>query len=294
MAQSNDPDATVAKYHENHDDLFLDYRKALDACRAGWRNGFVAGGMKNGMMSNVVGAPNVAIDCDDAVANPFTDPESDALTGTVQIANSSDSQKRDLIIPAKAVKNFTDGAMMMWTEGEYAAIADRRIVLGKYVEADIKNDAQAFLVKNVHYIYEKDSLANTLLVTQPYKRILMQLGNDDAYWSNVSSENEWGGFSIGYTYYNENESYYVAPTETGGVITSPYNTDDLTVTTYNNELQSISNLEDNTNSTFTATNGVADVTLTGNANGIPAIVTQMLGTSVGGVAQTNWIYAPAK
>ncbi len=48
-----------------------------------------------------------------------------ALLGEVEISHP-EGDKRNLLLPATALKNFTvDNMIMLWTEGEYAAIQDR-------------------------------------------------------------------------------------------------------------------------------------------------------------------------
>lgn len=299
-------------YHKLHKDLFLDYRALLDQCRGdnvntpgvedSWRSAYNPGGIKNGAITQKnTYAPNVALGCSqvNAKGGNFTDPAEDTLVGTVRLSNAAGA--RDLLLPATALKNFTDGNMVLWSEGEYASIQDRNIdVNGMYVPASILEDAQTFVVKSAYYTYTADSEANTLLITQPMKRILVQLAQGNAYWSNYASYS-FGGFKTVSSIVDEDETADNAPTTdiALGNLVSPYTIDAATpvVLTYNDELQAISNIEENTinKDHFTTNDGFAVVTFSADGsqfNGLPAIVTQMIGTNVNGVALTNWVYSP--
>ena len=230
-----------------------------------------------------------------APGNFFGDVDA-SLTGTVRLYNATNGA-RDMILPAKSIENFTSGNKIIWTEGEIAAFQDRRIqgtsdesvpaaiAWAKYNEAGIRADARAFLVNNTSYNFAADSIANQLVITQPYKRVLVQLGNDDGYWQDT--DDNFGGFSFVYNVYNENESIDNIPyTE------SPHNSG---ITILMNELQVMENLEEG--SDFDGENGFALLRFTninGQNSGIPAIVTQMIGTTVGGAPQVNWIYSQTR
>ena len=211
-----------------------------------------------------------------------------SLTGTVRLYNETNGA-RDMILPAKAIENYTSGNKIIHTEGEIVSFQDRRIIDGsngwaKYYEHGIKTDARAFIVRNASYNFAADSLANKLVITQPYKRVLVQLGNDEGYWHGA----DFGGFSVIYNVFDENEhidniSYTESPHNSGHSV-------------FSNELEeSLANLEDGTE--FDGKSGFALLRFTninGYESGIPAIVTQMIGTRVGGVPQINWIYSQTK
>jgi len=225
---------------------------------------------------------------DAAPGNFFGDVDA-SLTGTVRLYNAENGP-RDMILPATAIANFTDGNKIIYTEGEIAGLQDRRIrgedsagadiPWAMYNQVGIENDARAFLVSNISYSFAAESIANKLFITQPYKRTLIQLGNNDNYWQGT-------GFSFLYNVFNENE--YM---DRNAYTESPYNSGRKTFT---NELESLANLEDGTE--FENQNGFALLRFT-NASGqnssIPAIVTQMIGTTVGGVPQVNWVYSQTK
>ena len=326
MTQYNDNDTLETaeddlNYHKEHKALWADYRRLLDDCRPGWRgaytsNGSVAG-MIEGMMTIDVQAPNVAEGCgsedqngaiSDTDSNStladynlsrFGDVADDTLIGTVRVSQGTDGAPRDLLLPATALQNFTDGNMLLWTAGEYAAIQDRRISADNpaiYDEAGIVADAATFLTSAAYYTYDSDSIANKMVVTQPLKRILVQLGNDNGYWTKVD-DTQWGGFFGRYSLFDEDESVDSETiTITKGNITSPFNSDPAAAqTTHNDEVAELIDLEDAAeNEYFKTTDGFAYVNFTGEDDNstIPAIVTQMVGTKVNGVSQTNWIYAP--
>ncbi len=133
-----------------------------------------------------------------------------------------------------------------------------------------------------------------MLVTQPLKRPLVQMGDPDGYWDNVGSDSKvWGDFKLHYSLYDDNETEYAK--EAGLVhIVSPYTSDPEAG--YVNELQALRDLEEDTNLIKDEyfnhkTNGYAEIEFYGNTNGIPAIITQMTSSQVGGEAQLNWVYS---
>ncbi len=197
-------------YHNNHKKLFYDYRKVLDQCRPGWReayNGFFSHGMMSIRDINnkpvFVNSPNVSPDCMhgiDNVDSEFRDTDSDALIGEVEISHP-EGDKRNLLLPATALKNFTvDNMIMLWAEGEYAAIQDRRLSAGGdhtdpngtsvYNVDGLREDAKTFLIDHTYYTYKEGNALddgqhrNTILLTQPTEKttypgrvIPMDLGN---------------------------------------------------------------------------------------------------------------------
>ncbi|MCK4441795.1 MAG: hypothetical protein KAU90_07290, partial [Sulfurovaceae bacterium] len=106
------------------------------------------------------------------------------LTGTVRVFNPAG---RDMLLNATAISNFTANRRILWTEGEYASLADRCIqdnnvsqgnLHASYNFECVKKDASQFSQNNTVYSFanaQGDIKENKLLVTQPYKRILAQL-----------------------------------------------------------------------------------------------------------------------
>jgi len=249
----------------------------------------------------------------------FTSPQGDLIFGDITISKA-DSEPRDLLINATALDNYTtDNQMMLWVPGEYAAIQDRRITTGAngvvtntggfadsnrtgfsdYNLTGIIADAKTFVVNQAYYTFDANKLkgANTLLLTQPMKRALVMAGDTTGYWTaagtdKIAYKNSWGAFSTTSYYYNENENLDEAAT-TLAVVTSPVSGDPADA--YKNELQVINDPErTETSSEMFKTSGEAGfaiMNLGNSGTGIPAIVTQMVGSVVGGKAQTNWIYS---
>ena len=346
-------DATSAKvkaatYHNNddqqskHEKLFLDYRTILDTCRddgnatntipgidgskgkGNWRlasygqfyDGMMSLQDENGNDVNV-SAPNVDANCTLTVANidsNFTSPSSDAFLGEVEIYKDT-GDIRSLLLPATALENYTtDNMMMLWAEGEYAAIQDRRIYgdstdgnRSDYNITGLSADAKTFEITKAYYTHkagdssEYGSNQNALILTQPMKRPLVQAGNKDKYWK-TETAHPWGYFEFTPKLYNENEREF---TSEAGLInmTSPYNSH-IDPDPYDDELQIIANLEEDIakaddgdigNYFGKESNGYVDIKIKNLAgNKLPAIVTQMTSNTLGTSkeAQTNWIYAP--
>ena len=317
----------------SHKDLYAAFAASLDKERgADWRQLTNSNGaMVNGMfVAGAIKAPNVAADGSNTPVISlesngtltttnvdFTDVDP-VLTGTVRIYNDGG---RDVLLPATALKNFTDNARVLWTEGEYASIADRRIALGKYVENDIKTDANsAFTSINtplapglgaaegstVTYTYANaagGTTDNSLLITQPYKRILSQLtaAKPDGYTVGVTDGNattiatgKTFAFQITASPFDEDEDgFQAAPDEIGGtIITSPRTSDDVTITpeSYNNELQEIkpTDLEKDSRfgGKFDTLNGIVEVKVP-----VASIVTQMSASKAGTSDEINWVYS---
>ncbi len=296
-------------YHNAHSKLAKDYRYVLDVKRGGvsWRNAFKKGGFKNGMMTGAVPAPNVTeFKGAYSTANKlndfsFTDPANDILTGTVKIDRVTKGYETEMILPATALSNYTNDNLMMWTEGEYAAIQDRNIkgdASGKaiYDKNAIKIDAQKFVKKAGYYTFEADT-ANRILFTQPFKRILVQL-NEDAYATPIYWEKDtwkYGGFKTTSVMFDEEENSYESPEGTT-IITSPITsfgssallTPELAVL----KDEDLQFQNDEMKKFFKGKNGFGNIEF--GTNGIPAIITQMVGATVNGKAQMNWIYTPMK
>ncbi len=287
-------DQKLANYHKNHAQLVKDYRLALDLTRSGWREAF-QNNFQNGMMKNVVPAPNVAEEITYVAEKRdfrFTDVDPDSLTGTVKIIRSTEGFETDMILPATAIRNYTDGNILLWTEGEYAAIQDRRIDGGKYVKADILKDAKAFEIGSGLYTYEAGT-KNNLIFTQPFKRILVQLGDPARYYHSVSGWN-YKGFQTTTELFDEAENTYVAQTGTT-IITSPINASSGQVSYLKEELAVLKDTDDLQNNEgyegfFAKKNGFGYISIKGGK--IPAIATQWVGSTVNGKPSMNWIYAP--
>ncbi len=320
MAQaSTDADSSDAHsqaYHKQHARLFKNYRSELDVCRPDWRIGhlnamdtgtYIRHTTNSSVENYSVATPNQAEDCgtnagSTAVAGNFFGDVAPNLTGTVRLYNATNGA-RDMMLPAKAIANFTSKNKIIYTEGEIAALQDRRIVgtgwedhdndpntadvqtdnaWAMYDEAGIRIDSDIFLVSNTIYTFAAASVANQLIITQPYKRPLVQLGNDDGYWQDTATN--FGGFSFIYNVFNEHEEM-----DNISYTQSPHNSG---ITIFRNEVESMVDLEDGTE--FDGKNGYALVRFTnvnGQSSGIPAVVTQMIGTTVGGAPQLNWIYS---
>jgi len=293
-----------------------------------------------------VSSPNVSETCDTPATKirtaDFFDPRPEVLMGTVRLSNNL-NDKRDLIIPATAISNVTDtadvavgdnittnrpdqrddGIMLAYIPEELALIADRNILDNHYLEAKVQEDAQTFLVSYADYTYENTAVKvgaedikvqNTLLATQVLKRLLIQLGNHDDYWTLTGTYAEGKGtFGTEFTYslWDEAEHNCIEGNVTNGNITassngeySPGNNMPEAVGkackyTWENEVTGMTNLQDLALGDYfskESISGFAKIPFNRTpssiaGNGIPAIVTQMIGTGVDDMAQTNWIYA---
>ncbi len=311
MAQHETP----MNYHGQTQTLAEDYYQLLDNCRTGWRNAYTFNGMVMGTMafSDPISPtlPNKCADLGTPVngvsginLNGFGDVDANTLVGTVSISNSADAgHERDMVLNATALKNFSDDNMMVWAPGEFADFADRGLQGNSYSELDVLGVAEAFLVQDAYYTFRADDVKNSLLVTQPMKRILMQMGLGTKaginYWVDTSSKGwDWGGFTADISIFNESECKYMNATGSTR-ITSPFGIAGMT-STYNFELEALNDLQDVTKDSSCfykdgklITDGYVSVKFKGNSvDGLPAIVTQMVGSKVNGIAQTNWIYAP--
>ena len=324
-----------------HAKLWKDYRQLLDLdeCRGDWRQSYALGKFVEGSMMLPAISPNVIPNCapEGTASNTypnivdlhdFGDVAENTLTGTVKIYKADGQQSRDLRLPATALRNFTSNQMMLWSEGEWAAIQDRRIVEDKngrstFDKTGIRVDAKtAFYTKSAYFTFEKDSKANKLIITQPMKRVLMHMlstPTDSLYWEHFNDpsrngkclthpdrdkegyySNEFGGFNINDWVFDNDEKLAgnvelvpLAP------ITSPYSTS-VTKYSINCEVAELGDEyfqrdTDLIGSEFAHDkDGFAYVNFTrgDQGSGLPAIVTQMTGSKVDHIAQTNWIYAP--
>jgi hypothetical protein len=328
MAQYNDGDTRThtkygtntkeLNYHGKHLDLFKDYRRVLDDCRNNWRSAYTTGNMVNGMMRNAVPSPdtNIGETCattsESVLASEgyqlenFGDVSSDTLIGTVRVYKEDGQQSRDLLLPAKALSNFTDENMMLWAEGEFAALHDRRIEDGRYNVDAVLADSKTFMVSSTYYTFDKDAIANQITVTQPMKKILAQLVATNGSRANSIGEyliddgSAQGGFELKYFLRDEDENDPIKIPIVFEEITSPHNVGADEIITFRDEMQLIKDtsleLAEGAADPFKnkETSGFAYLNFIGadGEEGLPAIVTQMSGSKIGNIAQTNWIYAP--
>ncbi len=337
-----------AAYHGDHSKLFEDFRALSEICRdddsnlstpASWRAvlGSSSASIQNGTAVDInVTAPNVLNNCLDlamaanndnnetnktiaGMVSNFDSPSSDLLFGDVTISKAGDDS-RNLLIPATALDNYTAAnQMMLWADGEYAAIQDRRLGVDTQANAAATNgfatqtrpgycdynltgivaDSAAFNTALAYYTFDKNEMkgANTLLLTQPTKRAMIMANQASMHWVSGTTgmspiANKWGEFTTASSYYDENELLDVAATALAVVI-SPVSGDPDAA--YKNELQAINDPErtETSSSVFAVSgdNGFAIMKLGTVNNGLPAIATQMTGSVVGGESQINWVYS---
>ena len=284
-----------ATFHDDHKGLFKRYRETLDDLRDGWRTHHMTLGVYDDDQNTT--APDVS------TIKGAKDVVATALSGTERIFNAS-GETRDLLLNPTALENFTDGNLLLWAPGEYAAIADRQINDDKYDGSEIRDDSDAFLINNTTYVYNnaKGNVDNKFIITQPTKRFLTQLGFGKDFWVEVCEDNspdaanittgmKWG-FQGELRILDENEQEY-SETIGGGIITSPASSSSqsahcLELTTLGSE-----DLEGQAGE-FANGNGFIKYDMTtGDENGIPAIITEMSANRVGGNGEINWVYAPA-
>jgi hypothetical protein len=147
-----------------------------------------------------------------------------------------------------------------------------------------------------------------IIFNQPLKRVLTQLGNTQNIWTLRQGE-DVSGFVTGEEYefktscdfWDEKENSYVAVEQGGsGLITSPYNGEEgVAEYGYNQEIQILTDEDlekaEMFDGRYDNINGYVSCDINNNTNGwMPAIVTQMIGSDVGGNALTNWIYSVRK
>lgn len=353
---------SIPAFHLDHASLYAGYAATLDEARSnvypftklpsdittyqGWRRivDTTSGAMKNGMfvkdekIAPNIAADNVTVSWKKWVKNATTgvvslSPRSatfgdvgQVLTGHVKIS----TEGRDMLLPATALNDFTDGtkglARVLWTEGEYAALADRclsnTVDIGDgtagvvYDAGCVTDNATELMVSNAVYTFanKSGSLENQVLITQPYKRILAQLGNP-VVWNIAGTDSfqykggkNWVRYIVGSTTATQDKvdtglGYNFQSTASvwdedewqkeaaigGTIITSPVTTG-ATAVTYNKELQAL--LPDafdqhpGLEGAFDAKDGFADF----NVN-VPSIITQMVATQAGSSAEMNWIYS---
>jgi len=210
----------LATYHHKHNELWQDYRHLLDQCRGeGWRttsNNY--GGI---FRTSDMSVPNVEINGTNQAASPFAETEDDCgligtmqyaktdnkdvnnsgvqfktpdngiLTGSVLVKGDDSKGTRSMLLPATAINNFTDAdsnATLLWSEGEFANIADRCIVetneteytnAFEYNTTCLEKDAALFDITSTNYEF-RDAENSQLLLTQPYKRALVQIVDQES------------------------------------------------------------------------------------------------------------------
>ncbi len=329
--------ADAQVYHGKHNELFQDYRKMLDICResvdangstpANWRKVFTKStttAVSNGTAVDgnlLIKAPNLDENCTTAnsaafVGNwaldaNFTSPSTDALFGEVEISHGGD--KRSLLLSATALSNYVTGnQIMLWTEGEYAAIQDRRILPDvdsnvstptTYNTNGIKADALTFVVNNAYFTFNKNATEGkndyAFLVTQPMKRALvMAEGTVSTYWTGTNPLlDTWGNFTINKTPWTEDEGT-IGTADIGYItLNSPLEGSTVAITQYSNELATftyddmVNEIEDSLDEygfKNGETAGYIDLTINPN-KGLPAIITQMSSRDIENEAQINWI-----
>jgi len=311
MAETNSSAETVAAdRHHNHVEMFGEYRELLDLKRNVWRAGFGPGSLanfENGTYKNGITAP-ILKDTFDTGHYSWSDPTA-KLTGSIRVMHEEDENSaRDMVLNATPITNFTDGNIMAWTEGETASLADRRIdanattaTVADYsagnlaANGKIKTDASAFTTNGFYYTFNNASggnVANNLIISQPLKRVLVQLGNLDSLWNGPAASSTFKtgteySFTIACNFWDQKENLFVGGGS--GLITSPFN--GAAGTSAINEIQVLGNSDlekgDLLGGEFDSIAGYASCGLGTTA---PAIVTEMVGSDVGGTALTNWLY----
>lgn len=320
--------AAGGDFHHDHRGLWKAYRNQLDAQRPGWMD---LTALRQGVYteSNVT-APNI-----DLNGTVFTNPNRATLSGTERMINTT-GEVRDLLIPVTALTNYTaDPAPgggdrgMLWAPGEYAAIADRCLTgadattYATYNAACVLADTATFEVSSATYTYENAggtaaTVSNKIVITQPTKRFLVQLGEGGSYWSTVGcnasadageavATGRTYGFYAGLDIRDETETTLGEAPDgpaTYVPITSPANydpTDPTIDSAYCTELVEDNDIElvmdPSTGEIFAEDkDGFVEVSFRADqaTTTIPAIITQMTASRVNGTdARTNWVYAPS-
>jgi len=311
MAETNSSAYPASKQHHNHVQMFGEYRDLLDQKRANWRNGFGPGSLanfQNGTYKNGINAPLLKDGIDTGYYN-WTDPTA-SLTGSIRVLHAADtSSARDMILPATPMSNFTDdNSIIAWTEGETASLADRRLdanvtdaTIADYSKSanaaakKIYTDATAFTTGGFYYTFNNaagGSIANNLIITQPLKRVLIQLGNADRLWTGPSASSTFKtgseySFTLQCGFWDQKENQFIGGGS--GLITSPFN--GLDGTPYIHEVEVLTNSDLEKADMFGATyDSIAGYASCGLGTTAPAIVTEMVGSGIGETALTNWVY----
>jgi len=331
---SSKPGDINETFHNAHDDLYAAYAKLLDDKRPGWRR-LLDADVRVGSMfiKDETIAPNITIDDNETTswstdgANPdvhsthFSAVDPDILAGEVRLINEKNGN--DMLLPALAIDNYSykdaddnnKSYVTLWTEGEYASIADRCIdgnnTAVYYEKTCVENDAKQFELpsnKVAIYTYSNEGANqqyNQVVITQPYKRILLQLAESSVHGykyisTRTSTRVETGAKSYFTTYakvYDENENASVRARSNGITFSGEEGTASK-ILPYQKEVQVIrpdafDQSETNIGNgktikdKFGSGNGFAEF----NLKGIPAIMTQMAASHAGSRTELNWIYS---
>jgi len=335
-----------ATYHKKHNELWQDYRHMLDQCRGeGWRttsNNY--GGIFN---TTAMSVPNINLRGANQVANPaavadcgtvlstqykgtgnnnrkvtFKSASNASLSGTVLVKGDDAKGTRSLLLPATAVTNFTEDANnvgLLWTEGELANIADRCIEDGtnslrgndvQYNTGCLAGDIARFAIASTNYEF-RDAENTQLLITQPYKRVLVQVANNRGTAPVLGTLHASAAFNNYYNYYNKairrakNSSNVIKNVTKYGQfdLAQPAIYDDnenLSTNTSDGYIVSPAPIQASTpgipnelsvfnplGSYNDSKSGFARINYAANAHGI---VTQMDVAEVGSTSEVNWIY----
>jgi hypothetical protein len=355
-----------------HKELWEDYRHLVDTCRDAvvngslneWKDG-IEGGLyvrksiflpnvqysAEGTAGEVVSTPDQAKhlceyvfdseaykdkDGKKKIAISFKTP-SPVLTGSILVSQSGDDGRgtRDMLVKAYAVDNFTDPTqdqILLWTEGEFAHIADRCLysnydknsvivrdangdtpnkLIGMYDKACVERDSAQFWLDKTYYEYTStDPDLSRLVVTQPYKRILVQFGDrvdskgnhlaSDAYaWHEAKKINSldrrrYGTFDLAMNIYDDDEKsfrptlseFIVSPATAGTSSGIPYEVSNISI---------FATMKDDDRKIFEQDfkQGYAVIEYKANKTPLSGIVTQMsahVHPEAGYKAEVNWIY----
>lgn len=323
-----------AKYHKKHNELWRDYRHLVDQCRSeNWRSG-IDHGIYTGTTVNI---PNIDTNASKILATKNTlglgsdhncttlrdsaqttdttlrqvhfkgvEP---VLTGSLTVIGNDSRGTRAMTIKPVPYTNFSDrNNTVIWTEGELATIFDRCIetnttnTIADYNDTCVQADANSATITKT--LYEFGSAESKLLVTQPWKRVSVQMYGDGntvntaakaysgitrqttangiASGTDVKDFNvkDYGGFKITQTVYNDDEDNYVG--SSGGFTVSPAST--AAADTIANEMAMFDPLPGGAN----YPKGYAVVNFSSADQ--HGIVTQMTAISVNGTAEINWLY----
>ena len=348
----------LATYHHKHNELWQDYRHMLDQCRGeGWRT--TANNYGGIFRTANMSVPNVEIngtnlitpstnvftgtaaDCgligtmqyDKTAAKTignsgvqFKTPDNGIITGSVLVKGDDSKGTRSMLLPATAINNFTNvdnNVSLLWSEGEFANIADRCLVATtganqtqyansfEYNTTCLEADAALFNIATTNYEF-RDAENTQILITQPYKRALVQIVDKQTVLPFATAVSHGDAtFTTRAGYYNKN--IVRAKDSTGAIqnvtdygqfdLAGPAIYDDnenlstgvsdgyivspapiqLATPGIPNELSVFNPLGSYSDSK----SGFAKVNYRANAHGI---VTQMSADTVGSTSETNWIY----
>jgi hypothetical protein len=254
------------------------------------------------------------------------------LTGSILVSQdgSDGLGTRAMLLKAYALDNFTDdnaNQMLLWTEGEFAHLADRCLYYdiennasaqdgngSKYYQACVETDAKQLDLHQTIYEYtETDPNLSKLIVTQPYKRVLVQFKAEtdkkkpnyptyEAYaWYedtgfDVQDPRKYGQFTLGMDIYDDNEksftptfgNFIVSPATAGFTKGIPYEVSNI-------DIFATMSKEDKEKFRNDYKKGYAIIRFDSAQGMLPGIVTQMSAhiiptKSNPNNAEVNWIY----